>query len=80
MHNTDVSLPQILFFYRYPFFKISEDEYALLDFIAAGFINARKMLEAERKVAQKQGCQILFDTVKDVTPRSGNYHTVCIEL
>lgn len=34
------------------------------------------MLAAEREVARQQGCQIVFDLVKEVEPLKNNYHVV----
>lgn len=53
----------------YSFLKLNDDTCGLLERGNAGYINPRKMVQAQKKIASKQGCTIVDDVVCHVSRR-----------
>ncbi|XP_035230949.1 uncharacterized protein LOC118202849 [Stegodyphus dumicola] len=68
-----------LFQMRYPFLKLHENEYALLDDSGAGHISPRKMVAAQKKVAKLQGCRIIHEVVEEVGELKNGVHQILTE-
>lgn len=60
----------------YPFLKLRDDEYGLLEHTGSGIVNPRILLKAEKEVAEKQGCHILIDQVMEIHDLNENHHTI----
>ncbi|KAG8189150.1 hypothetical protein JTE90_018442 [Oedothorax gibbosus] len=61
---------------RYPFLQLEPDDHAFLDDSGAGYVSARRMVEAEQKVAMLQGCQIFRETICEVGELRNGMHQV----
>ncbi|GFR12713.1 DAO domain-containing protein, partial [Trichonephila clavata] len=61
---------------RFPFLNIDPQDYALFDDDRAGYINCRKMVEAEKKIAELQGCYIIDDIVEEVKDNLAGIHKI----
>ncbi|GFR12168.1 peroxisomal sarcosine oxidase [Trichonephila clavata] len=63
----------------YPFLKLDDCYHYFLDDSGAGYINPRKFVEAQKKVAELQGCDIKIDIVNEVTEKSSRAYEVITE-
>ncbi|GFV43357.1 monomeric sarcosine oxidase [Trichonephila clavipes] len=61
---------------RFPFLKLDPQDYALFDDDRAGYINCRKIVEAEKKIAEMQGCYIIDDIVEEVKDNINGIHKI----
>ncbi|KFM80511.1 Peroxisomal sarcosine oxidase, partial [Stegodyphus mimosarum] len=68
-----------IFQMRYPFLKLAENEYALLDDSGAGHISPRKMVAAQKKVAKLQGCHVIHEVVEEVEEMVDGTHMILTE-
>ncbi|XP_054713485.1 uncharacterized protein LOC129222948 [Uloborus diversus] len=55
-----------IFHKRYPYIKLKPDDCAILEDAGAGYISARNLVAAQKKVAKMQGCHIISEVVKEV--------------
>ncbi|XP_035210047.1 uncharacterized protein LOC118184482 [Stegodyphus dumicola] len=76
--NVDFHREEI-FQMRYPFLKLQENEYAALEDNGAGYISARKMVAAQKKVAKLQGCRIIHEVVEEVGELKNGVHQILTE-
>ncbi|GBO14356.1 hypothetical protein AVEN_229887-1 [Araneus ventricosus] len=51
---------------RFPYLKLDDRDHPFFDDDGAGYVKARAMVEAQKKVAHKQGCHIVDDIVEEV--------------
>ncbi|GFT98926.1 DAO domain-containing protein, partial [Nephila pilipes] len=61
---------------RFPFLHLDECDYPIFDDDGAGYINCRRIVEAQKRVAQLQGCHIVEDIVDEVTDLMFGVHEV----
>ncbi|GFV43348.1 DAO domain-containing protein [Trichonephila clavipes] len=64
---------------RYTFLKLDDCYHFFLDDNGAGYINPRSFVEAQKKVAELQGCDILNDVVTEVVEKSSRAHEIVTE-
>lgn len=53
--------------HRFPFLDMRKDNHGILETENAGYINPRKMVDAQKTMAARQGCTIIDDVVCRVT-------------
>jgi len=51
---------------KFPYFNTNTDDLAVYEPQNAGHISPRKLVQAQKTIAQKQGCTVINDIVKDV--------------
>ncbi|GFY59234.1 peroxisomal sarcosine oxidase [Trichonephila inaurata madagascariensis] len=61
---------------RFPYLQLDECVSRIFDDNGAGLINARKIIEAQKKVAIMQGCHIIEDVVEEVKDLEQGIHMV----
>ncbi|GFY59235.1 peroxisomal sarcosine oxidase [Trichonephila inaurata madagascariensis] len=64
---------------RYTFLQLDDCYHFFLDDNGAGYINPRSFVEAQKKVAELQGCDILNDVVNEVVEKSSRVHEIVTE-
>lgn len=52
---------------KFPYMLLNDDTYGFKEFKNAGYINPRKLVEAQQTVARRHGCTIFNDVVNRVT-------------
>ena len=61
---------------RYPYLRVADDDTGVLQEQNAGYINPRKLVEAQKVISRNQGCKVFEDTVisiERVVQRDGSY-------
>ncbi|GBO14357.1 hypothetical protein AVEN_229888-1 [Araneus ventricosus] len=61
---------------RFPYLKLDDRDHPFFDDDGAGYVKARAMVEAQKKVAHKQGCHIVDDIVEEVKDFKDGAHEV----
>lgn len=61
---------------RFPYLQLDECVSRIFDDNGAGLVNARKIIEAQKKVAIMQGCHIIEDVVEEVKDLEQGIHMV----
>ncbi|KAF8795751.1 hypothetical protein HNY73_000214 [Argiope bruennichi] len=61
---------------RFPYLKLDDCDHPLFDDDSAGFIKARGMVEAQKKIAHLQGCHIVDDVVEEVKDFKDGAHQI----
>ncbi|GBO03345.1 hypothetical protein AVEN_223752-1 [Araneus ventricosus] len=64
---------------RFPYLKLDDRDHPLFDDDGAGYVRARAMVEAQKKVAHKQGCRIVDDIVEEVRDLKDGAHEIITE-
>lgn len=62
-----------IWYFRYPYLKLKNDEIALLDDNGAGHIDPRSLVAAQKKIAKAQGCDIIESIATDFHQEDGIY-------
>ncbi|XP_055948441.1 uncharacterized protein LOC129981570 [Argiope bruennichi] len=64
---------------RFPYLQLESCDCRLFDANGAGYVSARKLVEAQKKVASSQGCKIIEDIVCEVNDLDGGIHKIITE-
>ncbi|CAL1281696.1 unnamed protein product [Larinioides sclopetarius] len=64
---------------RFPYLQMSDCDCRILDDNGAGYVSARRLVEAQKKVARLQGCEMIEDIVREVKDLREGVHQVITE-
>lgn len=64
---------------RFPYIKLRHSDHPLLDDFGAGHISPRNVVAAQKKVAKRQGCDIISEVVNEVKPLVKRTHEIITE-
>ena len=64
----------------FPYLNINISEDAGLETVDAGYLNPRRLIEAQQTIAKRSGCEIIDDTVSSVRRVIASDNSYCMQV